>query len=86
MSSNQSANEKAWQDVIAEAQQGDKSARDSIVQENMGLVYMVAKRFTDRGTDREELVQLGAIGLIKAVDKFDPAMGFSFSTYAVPIE
>ena len=59
MSSNQSANEKAWQDVIAEAQQGDKSARDSIVQENMGLVYMVAKRFTDRGTDREELVQLG---------------------------
>lgn len=85
MSSNQSANEKAWQDVIAEAQQGDKSARDSIVQENMGLVYMVAKRFTDRGTDREELVQLGAIGLIKAVDKFDPAMGFSFSTYAVPM-
>ena len=85
MSSNQSANEKAWQDVIAEAQQGDKSARDSIVQENMGLVYMVAKRFADRGTDREELVQLGAIGLIKAVDKFDPAMGFSFSTYAVPM-
>ena len=85
MSSNQSANEKAWQDVIAEAQQGDKSARDSIVQENMGLVYMVAKRFTDRGTDREELVQRGAIGLIKAVDKFDPAMGFSFSTYAVPM-
>lgn len=85
MSSSISAKEKNWQTVIAEAQQGDKAARDSIVQENMGLVYMVAKRFADRGVEREELTQIGAIGLIKAVDKFDPAMGYTFSTYAVPL-
>lgn len=51
----------------------------------MGLVYMVARRFEGRGTDREELVQIGAIGLIKAIDKFDPALPYSFSTYAVPL-
>lgn len=67
------------------AQHGDKAARDKVVRENMGLVYMVAKRFADRGTEFEELVQIGAIGLIKSVDKFDAAMGYSFSTYAVPL-
>lgn len=51
----------------------------------MGLVYMVARRFEGRGTDWEELVQIGAIGLIKAIDKFDPALPYSFSTYAVPL-
>ena len=51
----------------------------------MGLVYMVAKRFADRGVEMEELAQIGAIGLIKAVDKFDPKLGFTFSTYAVPL-
>ncbi len=51
----------------------------------MGLVYMVARRFEGRGTDREELVQIGAIGLIKAIDKFDPELPYSFSTYAVPL-
>lgn len=51
----------------------------------MGLVYMVARRFEGRGTDREELVQIGAIGLIKAIDKFDPGLPYSFSTYAVPL-
>lgn len=85
MSSSISAKEKNWRTVIEEAQQGDKAARDSIVQENMGLVYMVAKRFADRGVEREELTQIGVIGLIKAVDKFDPAMGYTFSTYAVPL-
>lgn len=85
MSSSISAKEKNWQTVITEAQQGDKAARDRVVQENMGLVYMVTKRFADRGVEREELAQIGAIGLIKAVDKFDPAMGYTFSTYAVPL-
>lgn len=46
---------------------------------------MVTKRFEGRGTDREELVQIGAIGLIKAIDKFDPSLPYSFSTYAVPL-
>ncbi len=85
MSSSTSAKEEAWRALLERAQQGDKTARDGLVQENMGLVYMVAKRFADRGVDAEELVQIGAIGLIKAVDKFDPAMGFTFSTYAVPL-
>lgn len=85
MSSSLSAKEESWQEIIEKAQQGDKAARDGLVQENMGLVYMVAKRFADRGVEMEELVQLGAIGLIKAVDKFDPKMGYSFSTYAVPL-
>lgn len=85
MNSNASAKEKNWQAAIDRAQNGDKGARDEIVQDNMGLVYMVAKRFADRGVDMEELVQIGAIGLIKAVDKFEPKMGYSFSTYAVPL-
>ena len=85
MSSSLSAKEESWQEIIEKAQQGDKAARDGLVQENMGLVYMVAKRFADRGVEMEELVQLGAIGLIKAVDKIDPKMGYSFSTYAVPL-
>lgn len=59
--------------------------RSWLVTENMGLVYMVTKRFEGRGTDREELVQIGAIGLIKAIDKFDPQLPYSFSTYAVPL-
>lgn len=85
MSSSASAKEEAWRETLEKAQQGDKAARDGLVQENMGLVYMVAKRFADRGVETEELIQIGAIGLIKAVDKFDPAMGFTFSTYAVPL-
>ncbi len=51
----------------------------------MGLVHMVAKRFEGRGVDHEELAQIGAIGLIKAIDKFDPGLPYSFSTYAVPL-
>lgn len=59
--------------------------RSRLVTDNMGLVYMVTKRFEGRGTDREELVQIGAIGLIKAIDKFDPKLPYSLSTYAVPL-
>jgi RNA polymerase sporulation-specific sigma factor len=50
----------------------------------MGLVYMVAKRFANRGAEEEELVQIGAIGLIKAIDHFDVTLPYTFSTYAVP--
>lgn len=85
MNSSASAKEKQWQTAIARAQNGDKEARDRLVQENMGLVYMVAKRFNDRCVEMEELVQIGAIGLIKAVDKFDSSMGYTLSTYAVPL-
>ena len=59
--------------------------RDKMIEENMGLVHSVAKRFKGRGADYEDLFQSGCIGLIKAVDNFDESMGFQFSTYAVPV-
>ena len=51
----------------------------------MGLVYMVTKRFVGRGFEMQDLCQIGTIGLIKAVDKFDEEKGYAFSTYAVPL-
>lgn len=62
-----------------------KSAREEKVENNLGLVYSIAKKFSDKGVDYEDLVQIGCIGLIKAVDNFDESRGFSFSTYAVPV-
>lgn len=55
------------------------------MEENIGLVHMVVKRFAGRGYDVEDLFQIGAVGLIKAVDRFDESLGYSFSTYAVPV-
>lgn len=75
----------AWQDAIARAQGGDKELRDRLITENMGLVYMVSGRFAGRGVELEELNQIGAIGLIKAIDRFDPSRPYAFSTYAVPL-
>ena len=67
------------------AQAGNREARDAVVEENIGLVYLVLKRFAGRGHDMEELFQIGAIGLIKAVERFDVGRGLAFSTYAVPM-
>lgn len=67
------------------AQNGDKEARDKLVQENVGLVWSIVKRFGGRGYDLEDLFQIGCIGLIKAVDKFDNTYEVQFSTYAVPL-
>lgn len=64
---------------------GDKTQRDALVTANMGLVYMVLKRFTGRGYETEDLFQIGTIGLLKAIDKFDVERELSFSTYAVPM-
>ena len=63
----------------------DKAAFDSAVENNMGLVYKVAKMFMSRNCDFEDLVQIGAIGLIKSVKRFDESLGVCFSTYAVPM-
>lgn len=71
--------------LIANAHAGDKDAREQLVEENMGLVYTVVQRFLGRGCDREDLVQIGSIGLIKAIDHFNPAFEVRFSTYAVPV-
>ena len=67
------------------AAQGDKSARNRLVEENTGLVHSVVKRFVGRGYDREDLFQIGCIGLIKAIDHFNLEYQVQFSTYAVPL-
>jgi len=58
--------------------------RDRVVESHLGLVEHLARRYTDRGEPYDDLVQVGTIGLLKAVDRFDPAMGRSFAAYAVP--
>ncbi len=72
-------------ELIQQAHEGDKSARDRLVSDNLGLVHAVARRFDYRGHDREELFQIGCIGLMKAIDKFDTGLNLAFSTYAVPM-
>lgn len=71
--------------MIQLAHKGDKKARDTIVSENMGLVWSVVRRFMGRGYEAEDLFQIGCIGLIKAIDKFDINYEVQFSTYAVPM-
>lgn len=71
--------------LIRRVHEGDKEAREQLVKENMGLVYTVVHRFTGRGCDREDLIQIGSIGLLKAIDNFDSSFDVRFSTYAVPM-
>lgn len=85
MNSKISAKEEDGRQKIKSAQQGDRKIRQQIITDNMGLVYMVARRFLNRGTDMEDLTQIGVIGLIKAIDRFDTSLSYSFSTYAVPL-
>lgn len=71
--------------LIGRAHQGDKVARDKVYEENIGLIYSVVKRFAGRGVEAEDLFQIGSIGLLKSVDKFDTSFEVKFSTYAVPM-
>lgn len=71
--------------LIIKSQQGDKKARDTVFEENTGLIYSVAKRFVGRGVEMEDLIQIGSIGLLKAVDHFNASFEVKFSTYAVPM-
>lgn len=71
--------------LIKRVHEGDKEAREQLVEENMGLVYTVVHRFSGRSRDQEDLVQIGCIGLLKAIDHFDPSFEVRFSTYAVPM-
>lgn len=71
--------------LIEQSHRGDKEARDKLVQNNLGLVWSIVKRFENRGYDLEDLFQIGSIGLMKAIDKFDTAFEVKFSTYAVPM-
>ena len=71
--------------LIAQAQAGDRKAREVLIEKNLGLVHHIVKRFAGRGYDCEDLFQVGSIGLIKAIDKFDLNYDVRFSTYAVPM-
>lgn len=64
---------------------GSKVAKEKIVSDNMGLVWSIARRFMNRGYDLDDLYQIGCIGLLKAVDRFEIRFGVQFSTYAVPL-
>lgn len=70
---------------IRRAKEGEKEAKEKLILENTGLVWSVVKRFMGRGYEREELFQIGCIGLIKCIDRFDLSYDVKFSTYAVPL-
>lgn len=72
-------------DLIKKAKTGDAESREKIIEQNLGLVHSVVKKFLNRGYDPEDLFQIGCIGIIKAVDKFDLSFNVRFSTYAVPM-
>ena len=70
--------------LLNQAQQGDTAAREQLLQENTGLIWSIVRRFYGRGTEPEDLYQLGCLGFLKAIDGYDAAYGTQFSTYAVP--
>jgi len=72
-------------DLLRKAKRGDKEAKDKLVSLNLGLVWSIVKRFSNRGYELEDLFQIGSIGLLKAIEKFDFSYDVKFSTYAVPM-
>lgn len=72
-------------ELIESAHRGDEKSRELLIVKNMGLIGSIVKRFSGRGYEQEDLFQIGCIGLIKAVDKFDTSYDVKFSTYAVPM-
>lgn len=73
------------QSLIRPAQQGDEKAREAIIRSNIRLVLSIIQRFYNRGYELEDLFQIGCIGLLKAIDRYNPDYGVRFSTYAVPL-
>ena len=76
---------QSTRDKLVRAHNGDMQAREELVEENMALVRYLVKRFVGRGVDAEDLFQYGCMGLLKAIDRFDPEYTVQFSTYAVPV-
>lgn len=72
-------------ELIKKAKEGDRTAMETLMTKNMGLVKTVARRFIGRGVEYEDLIQIGTIGMLKAARSFDLAFGTVFSTYAVPL-
>lgn len=77
--------DKETKELLVKAQAGDEQARDRLVNCNLRLVFNLIQRFAGRGYDLEDIFQIGTIGLIKAIDKFDMSFDVRFSTYAVPM-
>lgn len=71
--------------LIILAQNGNKKAREKLISDNIGLIWSIVKKFSNRGYELEDLFQIGAIGLLKCIDKFDNNFKVKFSTYAVPM-
>ena len=71
--------------LLERAAQGDEHATEELIKLNAGLVRSIALRFRDRGTETEDLIQIGTIGMLRAIRSFDPSRGTVFSTYAVPL-
>ena len=72
-------------ELILRAQRGDRAAMDELVSTNMGLIRSIVPRFADRGVEYDDLVQIGAVGMIKAIKSYETSFGTVFSTYAVPL-
>ncbi|MGI6576644.1 MAG: sigma-70 family RNA polymerase sigma factor [Eubacteriales bacterium] len=70
--------------LIRIAKTGDKDAAETLIKENSGLIWSVARRFFGRGVEAEDLYQLGCLGFLKAIEGYDESFGTRFSTYAVP--
>jgi RNA polymerase sporulation-specific sigma factor len=81
---NRSSRDETYR-LIQEAKNGSEEAKERLIIENTGLVNMAARKFLSSGNEFEDLMQLGYIGLIKAIERFDPSYGVMFSTYAVPM-
>ena len=77
--------EKEKAELLRAARAGDQEARQKMIQGNLRLVLSVVQKFTGRGENMDDLFQVGCIGLIKAIDHFDPDLNVRFSTYGVPM-
>ena len=72
------------EELIDRSQNGDTEAKELLIEQNVGLIWSIAKRYLGRGTDADDLYQIGCVGFLKAIEGFDTAYGTQFSTYAVP--
>ena len=72
-------------DLLVKVRLGDEQAKEQVVKDNLGLVWSIVHRFKNSYYDKEDLFQIGCIGLMKAINHFDPSYNVQFSTYAVPI-
>ena len=72
------------EELIRKAQSGDEAAKERLIENNLGLIWSVVRRYLGRGVETDDLYQLGCLGFLKAIDGFDLSYGTQFSTYAVP--